>query len=96
MLLNSHTPGQCHQYDDDSCALLRCAVLCLCCSWSHSRADSEHFADISKQFTEEAIDFQRKVSSEGLAARVQQHGFSSHKLAARVQQPGFAARVQQP
>lgn len=30
-------------------------------SWSHSRADSETFASISKQFPPEAVDFQRKV-----------------------------------
>lgn len=30
-------------------------------SWSHSRADSEKFTEVSQQFTAEAVDFQRKV-----------------------------------
>lgn len=51
--------------------VLHCAVLCCVPhSWSHSRADSEHFADISQQFTEEAIDFQRKVSSQDIFTEI--------------------------
>lgn len=38
-------------------------LLLLSHSWSHSRADSEKFSEISKQFTAEAVDFQRKVST---------------------------------